>query len=73
MFFVARVCINMNILATRQMREAYVFAQYLFSWLVGLYRQSGGYGGPPWRFGVGPSRVTRLRRVAAVLIMSDSN
>ena len=45
----------------------------MVGWLVGLCRQIGGYGGPPWRFGVGPSHVTRLQQVAVVLIMFDSN
>ena len=31
---------------------AYVLAQYFSFLSIGLCRQSGGYGGPPWRLGV---------------------
>ena len=45
------------LLATCRMREAYVFAQYFFlfllaGWLVGLGPESGRYDGPPGIFGV---------------------
>ena len=64
-----------TLLATRRRRVAYAFAQHFFIYcLVGLCRQSDGYGGPRGIFGDKRSwACTGLRRVAAVLIMSDSN
>jgi len=44
---------------------------FLYS-LASLGPQSGGYGGPPWRSAV-VEQSTGLRRVAAMLTMSDSN
>ena len=47
-----------------------VFLSLFIYFLVGLGPQSGGYGGPPEIFG---DRGAGHTRMAAVLIMSDSN